>query len=230
MVDKIQEARDAVKHFLASINSESESCICQFNSNVQMVQDFTSDRGRLESAMSIIHAQGGTAMYDAVSEAIVKLQEGQFSKKAVLLITDGNDTSSRKSFDRVREELQSSDVLIYVIGIGHGERGSYGHGSFAGTGDEVNKKVLEAFTKDTGGRTFIVKGAHVVKGKDVIDEAALAVAKDLYYQYLLTYVSSNESGNGDWRKIKVKVKKKKVRVLARRGYRRSEKTDVTSKP
>jgi Ca-activated chloride channel family protein len=158
-------------------------------------------------------------MYDAVSEAVVKLQEGKFSKKAILLITDGNDTTSKKRFGAVRKELQSSDILIYVIGIGHGQRGSYGHGSLVGPGDEVNKKVLENFTKDSGGRTYIVKGAHVVKGRDVIDEAALAVAKDLYYQYVLAYVSSNDSGNGGWRKIKVKVKDKKFRVLARRGYR-----------
>jgi len=230
MVDKIDDARDALKHFLASINPKSESCVFQFETIVRLVQDFTPDPKKLGNALESLYADGATAMYDAVSQAVIKLKEGQFSKKAILLITDGNDTVSKNSFKEVREELQRSDVLIYVIGIGHGERGSYGHGSIGGAGDEVNKKVLEDFTKDTGGRTFIVKGAHVVKGKDVIDEAARAVAKDLYYQYILAYVSSNESGNGDWRKIKVKVKKKKVHVLARRGYRRPRRAEVTSKP
>jgi Ca-activated chloride channel family protein len=229
MVDKIEEAGDALKHFADAINPQSEICVYDFDSNIRLVQDFTSDRKKIRRILDQLEADGGTAMYDAVSQAVAKLDNGQFPKKAILLITDGNDAGSRKSFDTVREELQSAEVLLYVIGIGHGEKGSFGHGSFAGPGDEVNEKILKAFTGDTGGRTFIVKGAHKVKGVDVIDRAAMDAAADLYYQYVLSYVSSSDAETGKLRKIKVKVKKKGLRVRARRGYRTSPKTVAQAK-
>lgn len=229
MVDKIDEAVDALKHFIDAINPKSEICVYDFDNSTRLVQDFTSDRKKLLHVLKQLEAGGGTAMYDAVSQAVVKLREGRFPKKAILLITDGHDTGSLKDFEQARKELQSAEVLLYVIGIGHGEKGSFGHGLIEIGEDEVNEKVLNAFTDDTGGRTFIVKGAHKVKGVDVIDRAALDVAGELYYQYVLSYVSSNEASTAEWRDIKVDVKNKELRVRARRGYRPPEKTAAQSR-
>ncbi|GEM_PF-472922 len=229
MVDKLDEAVDALKHFIDAINPKSEICVYDFDNQIRLAQDFTSERKKLLHLLKKLEAGGGTAMYDAVAHAVIKLREGRFPKKAILLITDGHDTASRKDFDTTRQELQSAEVLLYVIGIGHGEKGSYGHGIIAGVEDEVNEKVLNAFTDDTGGRTFIVKGAHKGKGVDVIDRAALDVAGELYYQYVLSYVSSNEAAAGEWRDIKVNVKNKDWRVRARRGYRPPEKAVAQSR-
>lgn len=218
MVDKLDESGDALKHFADAINPRSEFALYELNSVTRLVVDFTSDRRLIGRSLERLEADGGTAMYDAVDQGLVKLREGRFERKAILLITDGNDTASRTTFETIRRALQTADALLYVIGIGHGARGSFGHGMAQ---DEVNADVLNALTADVGGRTVIVKGAHQIKGRDRIDDAALQVASELLHQYVLTYVPSGDAMAGEWRAITVKVRNQDLRVRARRGYRSS---------
>lgn len=222
MIDKLEESADALRHFAAAINPRSEFALYEFNSSVRLVQDFTSDRRLIGAALESLEANGGTAMYDAIAQGVASLRAGHFPRKAILLVTDGNDTASQLSLERILLTLQSAEVLLYAIGLGHGERGSFGHGYMQGSSpDEVNGSVLNALASDVGGRAMIVKGQHRVKGRDVIDDAALQVAAELYYQYVLTYVPSEEAAPGEWRKITVKVRDPDLNVRARRGYRRS---------
>lgn len=222
MVDKLDESADALKHFAAAMNGRSEFALYEFNSFIRLVQDFTSDRRRIGAALEGLEAADGTAMYDAIDQGIAGLRRAHFERKAILLITDGNDTASQMSFEAVRKALQSTEAVLYAIGIGHSERGSFGHGYTLGSSqDEVNGSVLNDLTSDLGGRAMIVKGQHRVNGRDVIDAAALQVADELYYQYVVSYVPSEEAAPGEWREITVKVRDRDLRVRARRGYRRS---------
>jgi Ca-activated chloride channel family protein len=87
-----------------------------------LLQDWTKDRQLLSRALGRITPNGGTALYDAVSEAIPLTQQGQFRKKALLVISDGNDTASATGIREVKAQIRESEVLVYAVGIdGEGE-------------------------------------------------------------------------------------------------------------
>ena len=182
-----------------------------------MVQDFSADRRLLTHAVGRLRPGGSTALYDAIVRGLQKIQKGQHSKKALLIVTDGNDTSSQISFQQAVETARQSEVLIYCLGIGHGEHGSFGH--LGGIDkDTVDADVLLAFSDSTGGRTFLLQGPHHKKGVDQIDQACQSVVAELRKQYTLGYYPQNKTKGGKYRRIQVKVKDGKFKVRARDGY------------
>ena len=127
MVDKIDEVRDAVTHFIQTTNPADDLFLMRFSDQVELVQDFSADRRLLTHAVGRLRPGGSTALYDAIVRGLQQIQKGQHSKKALLIVTDGNDTSSQISFQQAVETARQSEVLIYCLGIGHGEHGSFGH-------------------------------------------------------------------------------------------------------
>ena len=116
--DKIADARSALDRFVYDLLDErDEVFLYRFSDHPVLVQDWTTDRARLSRAMSRITPNGGTAMYDAVLEAVPMAAAGRNQKKAIVLISDGNDTSSMGSLHEVREALHDSEVLMYAVGI-----------------------------------------------------------------------------------------------------------------
>lgn len=218
MVDKIDGVEDAVKHFLTTIKPEDEIFILKFNDRVELVAAFSGQRERLfRRAVENLRASGGTALYDAVAEGLEAVTQGIHKKKAVILLTDGNDTASQISRRDATELASSSEVLVYGLGIGHGERGSFGHLSF-GHSDTVDIRVLEGFSNVTGGRAYMLDDAHR-GGVDRIDEAVREVASELRQQYTLGYYPTNAKKDGGYRRIKVETTNRDYRVRTRAGYR-----------
>ena len=121
--EKLTNALMAVDRFLTRLLSpEDEIFLYKFNNFPELVQDWTTDRARLSRAIRRINANGGTAMYDAVAEAVPLAQTGQHRKRAVVLISDGNDTDSQVSLNEVKQLIRESEVMVYAIGIdGQGE-------------------------------------------------------------------------------------------------------------
>jgi VWFA-related protein len=119
--DKIDEARAALDRFVFDLLGErDEVFLYRFSDHPVLVHDWTTDRASLSLAMSRITPNGGTALYDAVLEAIPLVTRGHNQKKALVVITDGNDTTSRSSLRAVRDALRDSEVLLYAVGIdGH---------------------------------------------------------------------------------------------------------------
>jgi Ca-activated chloride channel family protein len=116
--DKIGDARSALDRFVYDLLDErDELFLYRFSDHPVLVQGWTTDRERLSRAMARITPNGGTAMYDAVLEAVPMATAGHHQKKAIVLISDGNDTSSNASLHDVREALRNSEVLMYAIGI-----------------------------------------------------------------------------------------------------------------
>src|SRR6266849_8468469 len=146
----------------------------RFSSNVSLVEDFTGDRQLLRRAIGRLYPGGSTALYEAIAEGLQHLQAGKHKKKALLLITDGNDTSSTVTLKEAVATAQQSEAIIYALGIGHGERGSFGHllGIFK---DTVDVDALREVTSVAGGRTFLLQGEHHKKGVDQIDQACQQV-------------------------------------------------------
>ena len=121
--DKMRAAQSALNRFLYDLlDGDDELFLYRFSNDPALLQNWTTDRGLLSRALGRIVPNGGTAMYDAVAEAIPLAEEGQNRKKAVLLISDGNDTSSRVDVREVKQLIRGTEVLVYAIGIdGDGE-------------------------------------------------------------------------------------------------------------
>jgi Ca-activated chloride channel family protein len=124
--EKIGDARSALDRFVYDLLDErDEVFLYRFSDHPVLVQGWTTDRERLSRAMSRIAPNGGTAMYDAVLAALPLAAAGRNQKKAIVLISDGNDTSSAASLHDVREALRDSEVLMYAVGIDGEDFSSY---------------------------------------------------------------------------------------------------------
>lgn len=225
MVDKIEGVRDAVEHFVKSVAPGDEVFLIRFSSDAELVQDFTDNRNLILRAINRLNPRGSTALYDAILMDLQRVAEGKHNRRALMLVTDGNDTSSSVNLATTLNLARKSEVIIYALGIGHGESGSFGHGGHDRGGiifgrqikDEVDMNVLRQFAETTGGEAFHLENAHA-GGRDLVDEAAAQVAAELKQQYLLGYYPSNTRKDGAFRQIKVELADKSLRVRAKRGY------------
>ncbi len=116
--EKMASALAAVDRFLTKLLSpEDEIFLYKFSNFPELVQDWTTDRQRMTRAIRRINAGGGTAMLDAIAESVPLAQTGQHRKRAIVLISDGNDTDSQSSLNEVKQMIRESEVMVYAIGI-----------------------------------------------------------------------------------------------------------------
>ena len=237
--EKMSAALEALDRFLFDLlGPDDEIFIYSFNYQPKLVHRWTSDRDSLSRAMRRVRPRGGTALYDAVAAAVPMAEEGHHRKKAVVIISDGNDTNSETDVRDVRRLIQESEVLVYAIGIDGNGRGSsrprspfpfpaprggrgrspfpsppgwQGGGRSGPSDDRVNVSALRDLTDDSGGRTEIIRNA-----KD-LEPATAGVADELSQQYYLAYPAPGHD-DGQWHAIDVEVRNSRHRVRARRGY------------
>jgi VWFA-related protein len=121
--EKIESARAAIFNFLQALpDPADEFFMYRFSADPDLVHDWTGDRDAISRSLRRINPAGGTAMYDAVAEAVPMAQGGQNRKKAIVIISDGNDTNSRLDVADVRQLVRETEVLVYAVGIdGQGE-------------------------------------------------------------------------------------------------------------
>ena len=118
MGEKIESARSALDRFLYDLlDQQDEIFLQQFSNDAVLLQGWTTDRRLLSRALGRLSPHGGTAMYDAVADAVPLVQRGQFRKKALVVISDGNDTSSSTRVRDVQQLIRESEALVYAIGI-----------------------------------------------------------------------------------------------------------------
>jgi VWFA-related protein len=116
--EKIQAAQSALDRFLFDLlDKQDEIFLYRFSNDPVLLQSWTTDRPLLSRALGRIVPNGGTAMYDTIVEAVPLAQRGQHMKKALLVISDGNDTASRASIVEVKQLIRESEVLVYAVGI-----------------------------------------------------------------------------------------------------------------
>lgn len=122
--EKIEAARDALDRFLTQLlDPDDEVFLYRFDNRPALVEGWTRDKQRISDAVRRIQPHGGTALYDAVADAVQMAQHGRNQKKAVLIISDGNDTSSQTDEAAVRQIIRQTEVLVYAIGIDTGASG-----------------------------------------------------------------------------------------------------------
>lgn len=141
MMTKMGRARQALRLLADSIQPQDEVFLSAFGSSLELLQDFTDSRPLVIQATARLRPDGQTALYDAILDGLKRIRQGQRQKKALVVITDGVDTSSQASLAEVTEAIRSSHVLVYTIGIGnahvrrnHQGRASMPMGAPMGTG------------------------------------------------------------------------------------------------
>src|SRR5262245_8837152 len=195
MQKKLDFARDAALKFLETGTPEDEYFLVEFSSRAKVAEGFTTDINRLRDRISFRPAEGATALYDAVYLGVAQLKRGQNPKKALLLITDGEDNHSRYSRGDIRDVVREADAQIYVIDMG--------------------RALVGDLAEMTGGHSYRASVSD-------LEEVCQKIALELKSQYVIGYASSNTNRDGKFRKLRVKVVPpagvSKLHVRAREGY------------
>jgi Ca-activated chloride channel family protein len=199
--NKLSFEVDTAAEFFTHVLREKKDVglIVQFDSEVNLVQDFTDDCELLIRALHTLQPGTSTSMYDAVYAAVDEKLKYQGGRKVIVIITDGDDTSSKVDKDEAVAMAQRNDVLIYGIGI----KGSLG----------ANFGVLRAFAEQTGG-TFFSPRVNAAE----IRAAFRSIGQDLRGRYSLAYSSRNKTKDGHFRAIQIRAKPTGLRIRARKGY------------
>lgn len=116
--EKMQSAKEALNRFLLDLLApEDDVFMFRFGASPELVHDWTTDKSLVSRRLARVSPTGGTAMYDAVAEAVPMSQGGEHRKKAVLIVSDGNDTNSRTSVGELKQMIRDTEVLVYAVGI-----------------------------------------------------------------------------------------------------------------
>jgi Ca-activated chloride channel family protein len=194
MRDAMPDVHQAAASFVETLRPQDRALVIDFDDKVFLLQDSTSDQALLKQAVTSTEALGSTALYDALHAAFRKLK-GIEGRRAIVLLSDGDDSSSQFGYERILEEAKAQSVLIYAIGLG-----------------DVRKSVLKEFSETTGGRAFFVS-----KAKDLA-EVYKKIAEELRRQYYISYSTTNKVWDGRFIKLEVKADRPDWTVRARRGY------------
>jgi Ca-activated chloride channel family protein len=206
---KLDRARDALKAFIQTSHSDDDFFLIGFNQRANLLAEFTNGDALLNK-LTLVDPGGQTALYDATYLGVEKVKQGRHNRHAILLISDGQDNSSRYSYGELRKRLKEAGVQIYCIGIV--EMG----GGAGGTLDMQGQAILEEIAQSTGGKAFFPKsGAE-------LEEITTRIALELRHQYSIGYSPTNVKRDGQWHKIKVSVKPPRgwsnLRVKHKEGY------------
>lgn len=216
MSDKMDDVHDALEHFMTTLRDEDEVTLFRFSGDVDLVATGTgAERVRLRRAVENLRPAGATALYDAIYAGVRRAMDGRHRKKVVIVISDGNDTASDRSEADAGAAVKQSEVLLYALGIGHGVRGSFGHGSL-GRADEVDGEMLRSMAEPSGGRAWVLEGAHR-GGVDLVDQAIKEIGVELRQQYTLGYYPPRGAAERSYRPVRVEVRDGQYRVRTRSG-------------
>ncbi len=208
MGQKMSKAREAVAQFFKTANPQDEFLLVQFNDRPELVTGFTRSPEEIQNRLVFTQSKGKTALLDAVYLAISKMKEAANAKRALLVISDGGDNSSRYNEREIKRLVREADVQIYAIGIFEpvNARGR--------TPEELSgPNLLSQIAEQTGGRQFPVENLN-----DLPDIAA-KIGTELRNQYVLGYIPTNREKDGRWRRLRVEVKPIRRMPRLRTHYR-----------
>jgi VWFA-related protein len=192
MRDKRPRVNEAALTLVQSSNPQDEAFVVNFNDDfyLDLDKDFSSSIPELKEALERIDARGSTALYDAIIGSLDHLKKGSKEKKVLLIVTDGEDNTSRNNLEKTIREIQKTDTVIYTIGLlGQENKKSA----------KTAKRALTEIAQASGGVAFFPEN---VEDVHAICEQ---VAHDIRHQYTLAYYPSNSARDGSFRTVHVDV-------------------------
>lgn len=208
---KMSKAREAVAQFFRTVNPEDEFFLVQFNNRPEMVTGFTRSLEEIQSRLTFVRSKGRTALLDAIYLALNQMKQARNNQKALLVISDGGDNSSRYTPREIKRTVRESDVQIYAIGI-YEPYSTRGRTPEEAAGPGLLTEIAEA----TGGRQFAVQNVNE------LPDIAEKIGIELRNQYVLGYIPENTQKDGKWRRVKVEIRKirgmPELRAYYRSGY------------
>lgn len=211
MEDKLTTAQEAAVGFAKRLQPDDVAEVIGFNSQVQILQDFTNDATALENAIRSTRAEGSTALYNAIYISLKELRkirprtEEEIRRQAIVVLSDGDDTSSLLPYEEVLDLAKRSETVIYTIGLREqreGTRPTFREAEY----------VLRQLAKETGGQSFFPTSVQELP--KIYDQ----ISQELSTLYSIAYSSKNPLRNGAWRRIVVRLSKPGMSARTRQGY------------
>lgn len=210
MEDRLATAQEAAIGFVRRMRKEDAIEVIEFNSQVRIPQPFTSDPNALERAIRQTTVNGSTSLYNAIYVSLRELKKEraasaeEIRRQAIVVLSDGDDTSSLVEYEEVLNLAKRSETAIYAIGLRQSESGRprFKEAEF----------VLRQLSQETGGRVFFPTS--VAELPKIYEQ----ISEELASQYSIAYSSKNPMRNGAWRRVDVRLGKPGLTARARRGY------------
>jgi Ca-activated chloride channel family protein len=211
MEESMPLAQKAAIEFVARLRTSDVAQVVNFDSRVEVLQPFTNNRALLETAIQRTHAGGSTSLYNAVYITLRQFEKmrgrtpDEIRREVIVVLSDGEDTSSLVTFDELLDTAKRSQTVIYTIGLGLEDP--------AGRPTPTNGEFgLRRLAQETGGRLFRAK-----RPED-LSNVYTQIADELTSQYVLGYLSRNERRDAGWRSITVSVHRPQLQARTRAGY------------
>jgi Ca-activated chloride channel homolog len=211
MGPKLQKSRQAAAEFFKTANPADEFFLVQFNDRPELSVPFTTDTDKIQSTLTFTQSKGRTALLDSVYLAMHEMKRAKNPRKAVLIISDGGDNSSRYTETEIKSAVREADVQIFAIGIfeGMSNRGR--------TPEEASGPgLLNELAEQTGGREYTVE--NIAELPDI----AAKIGVELRNEYILGYTPKNKERDGKYRRVQVKLNQPRglpaLKAYFRLGY------------
>jgi Ca-activated chloride channel family protein len=202
MESRLSLGRSAAIRFLDGLREEDVAAVYNFDSKVEQMQDFSPGRDLPARAFGL-HTKMMTVLNDAVLRAADDLAKRTEKRRAIVVLSDGGENSSRASADKALDHALQTGATIYAVNM-----------SETGPGRDIaGASILKNLADKSGGRYVASPG-----GQELRDSFA-AIAEELGHQYTLVYRSLNRARDGKWRAIQIKLARPNVTVRTRKGYR-----------
>ena len=206
---KLALAQQAAVDFVGTLKPDDEVQVVEFNERVLTLVEFTSDFDRVIEAIQQTKLAGATSLYNAIYISLKDLEaqsESELDRRAIIVLSDGNDTNSRLVFEDVRQQARKSNVIIYAISLRASEsdlkKDKYRNAKYE----------LDMLARETGGVSYAPE--KIGDLSDVYDE----IASELKGQYTLSYISTNPEQDGSWRQLQILSAREGSQIRAREGY------------
>jgi Ca-activated chloride channel homolog len=213
MDSKLPTAQEAAIGFARRLRAQDLAEVIDFDNRVTVLQNFTGSAQDLETAIRRTSAGGSTSLYNAVYIALKDLKKvvarnaDEIRRQAIIVLSDGEDTSSLLPFEEVLDLAKRSETAIYAIGLRDNEVGSSGSKLF-----KEAEFVLRQFSQQTGGRAFFPNQLAELNG--VYGQ----ISDELSSQYTVGYTSKNPRRDGAWRRVVVQTTRPGTATRTKQGY------------
>jgi VWFA-related protein len=202
MVKAAPVALEAARGFVESLPTHDPFALVTFADKVTFAHDLTTVREWSFDALKEYRAYGGTALYDALTDSLLRLKAVK-GRRAIVVVTDGRDENnpgtapgSRRTLSDVRDRLRETEALIFAIGLG----------------TRIDKEFLTQLATESGGQAYFPQDASLLR------QEYRRVLDNLRRRYLVSYTSTNNNRDGAWRKVEITTRRANTNVSSRGGY------------